>query len=340
MIAVDHFAHVSSDASSAASMSAFSGLVLHAAADGIAVGVSAAAAAANTTSASASSVEFTILLAIMLHKVPASLGLGSKLLLPDAVADADGSAAAASAASRKRNLGICMLLAFAVASPLSALLTYAMTAWALSPASASQELSPAEAQGQMDAAVHAAQPWLGLTFLFAGGTFLHVAVTHGLPAHSHGHSHTQGSALQHGGSAGATAAHSPVAGDESHSESVSVLQRSSHSPGGAAAPSTSAHNSDSEEEPLIGQSGGVTAEASLRGGYNVVTDTAHGALEGELQAGGSCTAAYRVCTAKARAGNVRGAAQTACCISAAVPMALGLFLPVLLSAASGSHHHH
>ena len=317
MIAVDHFAHVSSDASSAASMSAFSGLVLPAAADGIAVGVSAAAAAANTASASASSVEFTILLAITLHKVPASLGLGSKLLLvPDAVADADGSAAAASAASRKRKLGICMLLAFAVASPLSALLTYAMTAWALSPASASQELSPAEAQGQMDAAVHAAQPWLGLTFLFAGGTFLHVAVTHGLPAHSHGHSHTPGSALQHGGSAGATAAHSPVAWDEEHSDNVSVLQRSSHSPGGAVAPSTSAHNSDSEEEPLIGQSGGVTAEASLRGGYNVVADTAHGALGSELQTGGSCAAACRVCTAKARAGNVRGAAQTACCTSA------------------------
>ena len=322
MIAVDHFAHMSSDVDSAAGVSAFAGLVLHAAADGIAVGVSAAAAAVSSNASSASNVEFTILLAIMLHKVPASLGLGSKLLLPPNRGQ-QATPEPAEAARRRRHLGIAMLIVFALASPLAALATYALTAWGL-PAPASQEgLSPAEAQGQAEAAVHAAQPWLGLTFLFAGGTFLHVAVTHGLPAHSHGHS-------PGGSSSGYTPVHTGQA-----------VQNGTHSPSsGIASPSAALGNDSDEELPLMGRNVTVPPAAAVQATQTAEHGTPGGASGHMQHLNRSCTASIRASLMEARAGHNGAAAREICCGSSAVPLALGICLPVVLALAAGAHHHH
>ncbi len=328
MIAVDRLAHTSSSDSNAAGVSAFAGLVLHAAADGIAVGVSAAAAAANTASESASHVEVAILLAIMLHKVPASLGLGTKLLLPTAL-PADTQATRGQ--HRQRTTNVVMLIAFALASPVAALLTYAMTTAALQPPSASSgaHLSPVEAQGQVDRAIHDAQPWLGLTFLFAGGTFLHVAVTHGLPAH--GHSHVEGHLdVGQAASAGTSTGHMEAQHPENRVET---------------------DVEHGEQSPLMGDGGGGAhspvahqpGSGAVHEGSSAVSDAAHGdaprqfaAVAGRTAAGGGAAQAF----VEARSGRCGRAARTLCLTTSAAPLLAGIAVPVLLSALTGGHHEH
>ncbi len=75
------------------------GLVIHAAVDGVALGA---------TSLGKSTVEFVVFMAIMLHKAPASLGLGSFLL--------------SSGLSKKEIFQY--LFTFAAAAPITAILTH------------------------------------------------------------------------------------------------------------------------------------------------------------------------------------------------------------------------
>eukprot|EP00123_Amoebidium_parasiticum_P016938 comp23648_c0_seq1/m.40370 comp23648_c0_seq1/g.40370 ORF comp23648_c0_seq1/g.40370 comp23648_c0_seq1/m.40370 type:complete len:305 (-) comp23648_c0_seq1:179-1093(-) len=118
------------------------GLVIHSAADGIALGAASAA--------SKSELEALVFLAIMLHKAPAAFGLTSFLL--------------AEGLDNKRVRQ--HLLAFALAAPLMALVTYGtIRANAVSTEGAPQGDSPVT----------------GLALLFSAGTFLYVATVHVLP---------------------------------------------------------------------------------------------------------------------------------------------------------------
>lgn len=146
-----------------AAVATFIGLLLHAAADGLAVGVSSAMGGG----AAAARAQGAILLAIMLHKVPAALALGSKLLLRPGQRSMCSS-------------GGLMVAAFACASPLSAVLAFVVSVLA------------ARGSSTADADAGESSAWMGLAFLFAGGTFLHVAVSH-----MDGHDGHAGAASQH-----------------------------------------------------------------------------------------------------------------------------------------------
>lgn len=118
------------------------GLVIHSAADGIALGAASAA--------SQPSLEALVFLAIMLHKAPAAFGLTSFLL--------------AEGLDNKRirqHLG-----AFALAAPAMALFTYGVIQ------AQSTSAEPQLAEGS---------PVTGLALLFSAGTFLYVATVHVLP---------------------------------------------------------------------------------------------------------------------------------------------------------------
>ena len=113
------------------------GLIIHAAADGIALGAS--------TSASNSRLSFIIFFAIMVHKAPAAFGLTSVLLkqgLP------------------KRSARFHLLL-FSLAAPAGAILTWTF-AYTLG-------------AGTVDNAEQA-KWWTGMLLLFSAGTFLYVAM--------------------------------------------------------------------------------------------------------------------------------------------------------------------
>ena len=135
------------------------GLVVHAAADGIALG---AAAATNQLD-----VEIVVFLAIMLHKAPAAFGLVTFLLHE----------------GLDRNRAKKHLLIFSVSAPAMALITYVSL------------LGGSEAiDGKLDTFQAT-----GLAMLFSAGTFLYVATLHVLPevtnmgsgGHSHGFSKTE-----------------------------------------------------------------------------------------------------------------------------------------------------
>jgi len=114
------------------------GLLVHAAADGVALG------AAATTSRT--DIEMIVFLAIMLHKAPAAFGLSTFLLHEGC----------------ERNLIRRHLLAFSLAAPVFALLTF----YGLS-------------QGGKEAI--SSVNGTGLAMLFSAGTFLYVATVHILP---------------------------------------------------------------------------------------------------------------------------------------------------------------
>lgn len=133
------------------------GLVIHAAADGIALGAS--------SSTPDTSLSFIIFLAIMVHKAPAAFGLTSVLLkqgLPKRTARAH-------------------LLLFSLAAPIGALLTWAFA----------RSLG-----GNTTTNGANTQWWTGMLLLFSGGTFLYVAM-HTMEeisspaADSHGHGQSQ-----------------------------------------------------------------------------------------------------------------------------------------------------
>merc|ERR1719273_34356 len=135
------------------------GLVVHAAADGIALG---AAAATNELD-----VEIIIFLAIMLHKAPAAFGLVTFLLHE----------------GLDRNRARKHLLIFSVSAPILALITFICLS------SGSEAID-----GKFDT-----MQATGLAMLFSAGTFLYVATMHVLPevtnmgngGHSHGFSKTE-----------------------------------------------------------------------------------------------------------------------------------------------------
>ncbi|KFH41755.1 Zinc transporter-like protein [Hapsidospora chrysogenum ATCC 11550] len=112
------------------------GLVIHAAADGIAMGASAASS--NTK------MSFVIFLAIMIHKAPAAFGLTSVLLRQGL--------------SKRAARG--HLVVFSLASPVGALVTWVLVA--ILGGSGGEEDSGAW--------------WTGMLLLFSGGTFLYVAM--------------------------------------------------------------------------------------------------------------------------------------------------------------------
>jgi len=152
-----------------AAVSTTIGLVIHAAADGIALGASS----------SQPSLSFIIFIAIMIHKAPAAFGLTSVLL--------------------KQGLGKRMarahLLAFSLAAPVGALATWFVV-----------RLLGAGGVGL--GGEESLQWWTGVLLLFSGGTFLYVAMhtmqqddsAHGAGAEdSHGNGYLD---ISHGRDAG------------------------------------------------------------------------------------------------------------------------------------------
>ena len=117
------------------------GLVVHAAADGIALG---AAAATNQLD-----VEIIIFLAIMLHKAPAAFGLVTFLLHE----------------GLDRHRTRKHLMIFSVSAPAMALITFICLTW-----------SGSSVDGKFDTF-----RTTGLAMLFSAGTFLYVATMHVLP---------------------------------------------------------------------------------------------------------------------------------------------------------------
>jgi len=126
------------------------GLVIHAAADGIALGAS---------SATTSRLSFIIFIALMIHKAPAAFGLTSVLLKQ----------------GLSKRAARAHLIVFSTAAPVGALLTWAMAnlfGYSDLPESTSTEFAT------------------GVLLLFSGGTFLYVAMhtmqEHGSAGHGHG----------------------------------------------------------------------------------------------------------------------------------------------------------
>ncbi|TQW00350.1 Zinc/iron permease [Cordyceps javanica] len=134
----------------ARSMATTIGLVIHAAADGIAMGASAAS--------SSMKLGFIIFVAIMIHKAPAAFGLTSVLLRQ----------------GLSKRAAKAHLLVFSLAAPAGALTTY-MLVWLLG-------------GGNMDES--SGHWWTGMLLLFSGGTFLYVAMhamEENGASHSHDH---------------------------------------------------------------------------------------------------------------------------------------------------------
>ncbi|OAA71389.1 Zinc/iron permease [Cordyceps fumosorosea ARSEF 2679] len=137
----------------ARSMATTIGLVIHAAADGIAMGASSAS--------SSTKLGFVIFLAIMIHKAPAAFGLTSVLLRQ----------------GLSKRAAKAHLLVFSLAAPAGALATYLLV-WLLGGGG-----------GKMDEST--GHWWTGMLLLFSGGTFLYVAM-HAMEengASGHGHDH-------------------------------------------------------------------------------------------------------------------------------------------------------
>ncbi|KAJ6788316.1 hypothetical protein PWT90_05128 [Aphanocladium album] len=134
----------------ARSMATTIGLVIHAAADGIAMGASAAS--------SSMKLGFIIFLAIMIHKAPAAFGLTSVLLRQ----------------GLSKRAARAHLIVFSLAAPAGALTTYFLV-WLLG-------------GGNMDEST--GHWWTGMLLLFSGGTFLYVAMhamEENGSSHSHDH---------------------------------------------------------------------------------------------------------------------------------------------------------
>ncbi|KAL2164663.1 hypothetical protein VTH06DRAFT_3880 [Thermothelomyces fergusii] len=112
------------------------GLVIHAAADGIAIGASATTSNLN--------VGLIVFLAILVHKAPAAFGLTSILLKQGLT---------------KRAARV-HLMVFSLAAPAGALATYFLVSL----------VGGADLEGE------SAQWWTGMLLLFSGGTFLYVAM--------------------------------------------------------------------------------------------------------------------------------------------------------------------
>ncbi|KFY76712.1 hypothetical protein V499_03721 [Pseudogymnoascus sp. VKM F-103] len=144
------------------SLATTTGLVIHAAADGIAMGASA--------TSSNTKLGFIIFLAIMLHKAPAAFGLTSVLLKQGL--------------SKRAARG--HLIIFSLAAPIGAL-----TTWLL--------VNIAGGGGGMEG--ENGQWWTGMLLLFSAGTFLYVAM-HAMQDDAAGHDHASSSTLNGFGDGG------------------------------------------------------------------------------------------------------------------------------------------
>ena len=123
--------------SNGASFATTTGLVIHAAADGIALGAS--------SSTPSSGLSFIIFFAIMVHKAPAAFGLTSVLLKQGV----------------SKRTARAHLILFSLAAPVGALLTWV--------------LAGVLGAGHTGSA-NGTEWWTGLLLLFSGGTFLYVAM--------------------------------------------------------------------------------------------------------------------------------------------------------------------
>uniref|UniRef100_A0A8C6L1Y1 Zinc transporter ZIP9 n=1 Tax=Nothobranchius furzeri TaxID=105023 RepID=A0A8C6L1Y1_NOTFU len=127
------------------------GLVVHAAADGVALGAAA--------STSQTSVQLIVFVAIMLHKAPAAFGLVSFLMH----------------AGLERNRIRKHLLIFALAAPVLSMITF---------------LGLSQVRATFSAKALSNVNATGVAMLFSAGTFLYVATVHVLPeVGGMGHSH-------------------------------------------------------------------------------------------------------------------------------------------------------
>ncbi|KAF4123225.1 solute carrier family 39 (zinc transporter), member 9 [Geosmithia morbida] len=140
------------------------GLVIHAAADGIAMGASA--------TSPDTKMSFVIFTAIMIHKAPAAFGLTSLLLRQGL----------SKRASRSH------LVVFSLAAPVGAIATWFLVTLA--------EAGSSVVEGDGGASTY----WTGLLLLFSGGTFLYVAMhamqeESGPGSHGHHHHHHDGPIL-------------------------------------------------------------------------------------------------------------------------------------------------
>lgn len=121
------------------------GLLIHAAADGIAMGASAQSGDETLT--------MVVFIAIMVHKAPAAFGLCAMLM-----------SQRLSRTSIRKAVAI-----FAFASPLGALVTYGLLAMFFDSANTTVHRAAADAQGGIDGKS------IGTALAFSGGTFLFVA---------------------------------------------------------------------------------------------------------------------------------------------------------------------
>lgn len=134
------------------SLATTTGLVIHAAADGIAMGASAKTSNFN--------VGLIIFFAILVHKAPAAFGLTSILLKQ----------------GLSKRAARWHLMVFSLAAPVGALSTYALVSM----------IGGENTEGE------SAQWWTGMLLLFSGGTFLYVAMHAMQEENSVGHDHGSG----------------------------------------------------------------------------------------------------------------------------------------------------
>lgn len=137
------------------------GLVIHAIADGIALGASSA-----STSTSTQNLGLIVFLALMLHKAPAAFGLTAVLLK-------QGLSTRAARAH---------LIVFSLAAPAGALATWV----SVNVLGSAHLLS---SSGVDETGVDRAAWWTGLVLVFSGGTFLYVAMHSMQETTGAGHSH-------------------------------------------------------------------------------------------------------------------------------------------------------
>jgi len=140
------------------------GLVIHAAADGIALGASSAS---SPSSKSNSNLSLIIFLALMIHKAPAAFGLTSVLLKQ----------------GLSKRSARAHLIIFALAAPAGALLTW-LAAHLLGYSSSSSAAAALDGVSKGTSTEFAT----GVLLLFSGGTFLYVAM-HTMQESSSDHRH-------------------------------------------------------------------------------------------------------------------------------------------------------
>ncbi|KAJ3297322.1 hypothetical protein HK104_000649, partial [Borealophlyctis nickersoniae] len=166
IVAVNEFEFADTNVYKEKKVAATIGLVVHAAADGIALGAASASEADGATARSFSSLnpsrasitdrgslEFIVFIAIMLHKAPSAFGLATFLLHE----------------GHSRRVVRQHLLIFSLAAPIAAILTYGLLQQGTTSGTGSVD----------DPAVM--QKWTGILLLFSAGTFLYVATIHILP---------------------------------------------------------------------------------------------------------------------------------------------------------------